>query len=35
MERLRQAGYDRAFTPLEVGVADYATRYLAAADPYR
>jgi ADP-L-glycero-D-manno-heptose 6-epimerase len=35
MERLRQAGYDRQFTPLEAGVADYATRFLAAADRYR
>jgi ADP-L-glycero-D-manno-heptose 6-epimerase len=35
MERMREAGYERMFTPLEAGVADYATRYLAAADPYR
>jgi ADP-L-glycero-D-manno-heptose 6-epimerase len=35
VERLRQAGYDRTFTPLEAGVADYATRFLAAADHYR
>jgi len=35
MERLRLAGYDRQFTPLEQGVTDYVTRYLAAADRYR
>ena len=35
VERLRQAGYDQAFTPLEAGVADYATRFLASADRYR
>jgi ADP-L-glycero-D-manno-heptose 6-epimerase len=35
VERLRGAGYDRQFTPLEAGVADYATRFLAAADRYR
>ncbi len=35
MERLRAAGYDRAFTSLEDGVADYVHRYLAADDPYR
>jgi ADP-L-glycero-D-manno-heptose 6-epimerase len=35
VERLRQNGYDRMPTPLEVGVADYVTRFLAAADPYR
>jgi ADP-L-glycero-D-manno-heptose 6-epimerase len=35
MYRLRQAGYDQAFTPLEAAVADYATRFLAAADRYR
>lgn len=35
MERLRLAGYDRLFTPLEAGVTDYVTRYLAAADRYR
>ena len=33
--RLRQAGFDQAFTPLELAVADYATRFLAAADRYR
>jgi ADP-L-glycero-D-manno-heptose 6-epimerase len=35
MERLRQVGYDRPFTALEDGVADYATGYLASDDPYR
>lgn len=35
MERLRQAGYDRQFTPIEAGVAEYATRFLAASDRYR
>jgi len=34
-DRLRAAGFDRPFTPLEQGVADYVTRYLAASDPYR
>jgi len=35
MERLRLAGYTRAFTSLEQGVNDYVQRYLATADPYR
>ena len=35
MDRLRGAGYNRPFTSLEDGVADYVTRYLAAPDPYR
>ena len=35
MERLRLAGYMRAFTSLEQGVNDYVQRYLATADPYR
>ena len=35
MERLRLAGYARAFTSLEQGVNDYVQRYLATADPYR
>jgi len=35
VHRLRRTGYDRMFTPLEVAVADYATRFLAAADRYR
>jgi ADP-L-glycero-D-manno-heptose 6-epimerase len=35
MERLRAAGYDAAFTPLEAAVQDYATRFLDRPDPYR
>ena len=35
MERLRDAGYDRPFTTLEDGVADYVTNFLARPDPYR
>jgi ADP-L-glycero-D-manno-heptose 6-epimerase len=35
MERLRAAGYDAAFTPLEAAVEDYLTRFLGRADPYR
>jgi ADP-L-glycero-D-manno-heptose 6-epimerase len=35
MERLRQAGYDKPFTTLEDGVADYVTNFLARPDPYR
>jgi ADP-L-glycero-D-manno-heptose 6-epimerase len=35
MERLRAAGYDRPFTTLEDGVADYVTNFLARPDPYR
>jgi ADP-L-glycero-D-manno-heptose 6-epimerase len=35
MERLRQAGYSRPFTPLEEGVRDYVQRYLSQPDPYR
>ena len=35
MDRLRAAGYDRPFTPLEQGVATYIKDYLATADPYR
>ncbi|MDB5409664.1 MAG: hldD [Rhodospirillales bacterium] len=35
MTRLREAGYDRAFTSLEDGVTDYVRNYLAAADQYR
>ena len=35
MERLRQAGYDRAFTSLEDGVADYVGNVLETSDPYR
>ncbi len=32
---LRAAGFDRPFTGLETGVADYVTRFLDNADPYR
>jgi ADP-L-glycero-D-manno-heptose 6-epimerase len=35
MQRLRAAGYARAFTSLEEGVHDYVQRYLSQADPYR
>jgi ADP-L-glycero-D-manno-heptose 6-epimerase len=35
MERLRAAGYDAAFTPLEAAVEEYVTRFLDRADPYR
>jgi ADP-L-glycero-D-manno-heptose 6-epimerase len=35
MDRLRQAGYNRPFTSLEDGVADYVRNFLAAPDPYR
>jgi len=35
LERLRSAGYARAFTPLEDGVRDYVQRYLSQPDPYR
>lgn len=35
MNRLRDAGYDRPFTSLEDGVADYIRNYLLADDPYR
>ena len=34
MDRLRAAGYDRPFTSLEDGVADYVRHYLAASDHY-
>jgi ADP-L-glycero-D-manno-heptose 6-epimerase len=34
LDRLRAAGYDRPFTPLEEGVARYVRGHLAAADPY-
>jgi ADP-L-glycero-D-manno-heptose 6-epimerase len=34
MERLRRAGYDAPFTPLEAAVADYVTGYLDRDDPY-
>lgn len=35
MERLRAAGYTKAFTKLEDGVFDYVQTYLSADDPYR
>ena len=35
MTRLRGAGYARAFTSLEAGVARYVQDYLAQQDPYR
>jgi ADP-L-glycero-D-manno-heptose 6-epimerase len=35
MDRLRAVGYDRPFTSLEQGVADYVRHYLATDDPYR
>jgi ADP-L-glycero-D-manno-heptose 6-epimerase len=35
MERLRAAGYERPFTPLEAGIADYVENYLSQPDPYR
>jgi ADP-L-glycero-D-manno-heptose 6-epimerase len=35
MERLRQAGYAKPFTPLEDGVATYVKSFLAAPDSYR
>jgi ADP-L-glycero-D-manno-heptose 6-epimerase len=34
MDRLRAAGWTAPFTPLEAGVADYCTAYLAQPDPY-
>jgi ADP-L-glycero-D-manno-heptose 6-epimerase len=34
MSRLRQAGYNAPFTPLEDAVRDCVTNYLAKADPY-
>jgi len=33
--RLITSGYDKIFTSLETGVADYVGRYLSAPDPYR
>jgi len=35
MERLRAAGYNRPFTSLEDGVADYVRNFLGKDDPYR
>ena len=34
MSRLRQAGYNAPFTPLEAAVHDLVTNYLAQPDPY-
>jgi ADP-L-glycero-D-manno-heptose 6-epimerase len=33
--RLRQAGYEKPFTTLEAGIADYVRGYLGREDPYR
>ncbi|MBM3491652.1 MAG: ADP-glyceromanno-heptose 6-epimerase, partial [Alphaproteobacteria bacterium] len=35
LARLRAAGYESPFQPLEAAVDDYVERYLAAQDPYR
>lgn len=35
MNRLRTAGYDRPFTRLEDGIADYVGRFLSQPDPHR
>jgi ADP-L-glycero-D-manno-heptose 6-epimerase len=35
MDRLKAAGYAKPMTPLEEGIGDYVTRYLAQPDPYR
>lgn len=34
MKRLKQAGYQKAFTPLEEGIAKYIQDYLLQSDPY-
>ena len=34
MSRLRQAGYNAPFTPLEAAVADFVSHHLAKPDPY-
>ncbi len=34
MSRLRQAGYNAPFTPLEAAVNDFVTNHLAQSDPY-
>jgi ADP-L-glycero-D-manno-heptose 6-epimerase len=34
VDGLRTSGYDRPFTSLEAGVADYVTHYLQENDPY-
>ena len=35
MEKLRSAGFDRDFAPLEASVADYVCNHLMADDQYR
>ena len=35
MDRLREAGYDQPFTPLEDGVRSYVQDFLETGDPYR
>ena len=35
IRKLRGAGYDQPFAPVEEGVRDYVTTYLATDDPYR
>jgi ADP-L-glycero-D-manno-heptose 6-epimerase len=35
MDRLRDAGYAKQFTPLEAGVSDYIQKFLDTKDPYR
>jgi len=34
MSRLRQAGYNAPFPPLEAAVHDFVTHHLAQSDPY-
>jgi len=34
IEKLRQAGYQAPFTPLEAAVQDFVTQHLATSDPY-
>jgi ADP-L-glycero-D-manno-heptose 6-epimerase len=35
LQRLRAAGYQKPFTTLEAGIADYVHNYLLASNPYR
>lgn len=35
MEKLRKAGYDKPFTPLEDGVRQYVQDFMSRGDPYR
>jgi ADP-L-glycero-D-manno-heptose 6-epimerase len=35
LSKLYAAGWDREFSPVDVGVRDYVERYLTAEDPYR